>query len=158
MLQFIKECDYPIPKYNIWETLIWCVGQPWDLITWSLQGEVTRGCASFHSFCGFKKDLRNIKAFQCFFPLDVWNTRDRACTCSQIPKMRTKTRSLILPSLINNKLETRKKKNLSSVSQQIGRAHAWTPATNIDPVCRLLLEKKKITHTRITNAHPVVHT
>src|SRR3546814_3226130 len=29
---------------------------------------------------------------------------------------------------------------------QIGRAHVWTPVTNAHLVCRLLLEKKKITH------------
>src|SRR3546814_5852926 len=27
---------------------------------------------------------------------------------------------------------------------KIGRAHVWTPVTNAHPVCRLLLEKKKI--------------
>src|SRR3546814_5834442 len=32
---------------------------------------------------------------------------------------------------------------------QIGRAHVRTPVTNAHLVCRLLLEKKKLTHTNI---------
>src|SRR3546814_1117559 len=32
-------------------------------------------------------------------------------------------------------------------STQIGRAHVWTPVTNAHLVCRLLLDKKKITTT-----------
>src|SRR3546814_5545597 len=31
--------------------------------------------------------------------------------------------------------------------KKIGRAHVWTPVTNAHLVCRLLLEKKKNTHT-----------
>src|SRR3546814_7249457 len=32
-------------------------------------------------------------------------------------------------------------------ASQIGRAHVWTPVTNAQIVCRLLLEKKKQQHT-----------
>src|SRR3546814_8114167 len=34
---------------------------------------------------------------------------------------------------------------LTTIHQQIGRAHVCTPVTNEHPVCRLLLEKKKNT-------------
>ena len=38
---------------------------------------------------------------------------------------------------------TRKKQQADKLSQQIGRAHVWTPVTVNNLVCRLLLEKKK---------------
>src|SRR3546814_6059487 len=41
----------------------------------------------------------------------------------------------------------------AAVGKEIGRAHVWTPGTNAQLVCRLLLEKKKTTknNTRTQN-------
>src|SRR3546814_10463738 len=46
-------------------------------------------------------------------------------------------------------------RNMVSRAEEIGRAHVWTPVTNANLVCRLLLEKKTQTHTS-TDTHSYI--
>src|SRR3546814_5731797 len=42
-------------------------------------------------------------------------------------------------------------------SSKIGRAHVWTPVTNAQHVCRLLLEKKKKILNKKTSKQKKIH-
>ena len=64
-------------------------------------------------------------------------------------------RSHGLPSIFHTWKHISKQKvnhlGQASYQGQIGRAHVWTPVTRPDLVCRLLLEKKKITVIKQTH-------
>src|SRR3546814_10724975 len=48
-----------------------------------------------------------------------------------------------IQNLLGTSSQVQQQKARSSRAQEIGRAHVWTPVTNAQLVCRLLLEKKK---------------
>src|SRR3546814_9667881 len=43
----------------------------------------------------------------------------------------------------HDRIDGRKGSEDDRIADEIGRAHVWTPVTNAQLVCRLLLEKKK---------------